>query len=201
MLICLSSTAPQRARDSLREPICKVAQCHLRSIFRGKPRQAVRAATRTDAAGDTDHNEGIEGEAVAIVHGPDVRFLFLVRQTPPSLVFPPPSQWICPVCAHIPVIRGGLAEPVKSTLCCPSTTVLCTEAMRQTAVLLFERHGNHSFNLVRHRSSHLGRLGLAFVLVCQQPERRNERDPKARAILVADIVGYGRLATAGLEGD
>jgi hypothetical protein len=24
------------------------------------------------------------------------------------------------------------------------------------------------------------RLGLAFVLICQQPEGRNERDPKAR---------------------
>ena len=64
----------------VREPICKVAQCDLRSIFRGKSGQAVAAASRTDAAGDTDHNEGIEGEAVAIVHGPNVRFLFLVRQ-------------------------------------------------------------------------------------------------------------------------
>jgi hypothetical protein len=36
--------------------------------FRGKPRQAVRALPRALAATDADHNEGIEGEAVAIVH-------------------------------------------------------------------------------------------------------------------------------------
>ena len=70
---------------------------------------------RAQAAADADHNERIEGEAVAIVHASDVRFLFLFRQAPPSPVFPPPNQWICPVCAHILVIRRRLAEPVKST--------------------------------------------------------------------------------------
>ena len=37
----------------------------------------------TNTAGNTDDNEGIEGEAVAIVHGPNVRFLFRARQAPP----------------------------------------------------------------------------------------------------------------------
>jgi hypothetical protein len=62
------------------KPIGQVAQCDLRPEFRGKPRQAVRALPRALAAGDTDHHERIEGEAIAIVHGPYVRFLFCVRQ-------------------------------------------------------------------------------------------------------------------------
>jgi hypothetical protein len=47
--------------------VSQVAQCDLRSEFRGKPRQAVRALPRALAATDADHNKGIEGEAVAIV--------------------------------------------------------------------------------------------------------------------------------------
>ena len=43
----------------------EVAQCDLRSEFRGKPRQAERALPRALAATDADHNKGIEG---AIVH-------------------------------------------------------------------------------------------------------------------------------------
>ena len=50
------------------KPISQVAQCDLRPEFRGKPRQAVRALPRALAATDADHNKGIEGEAVAIVH-------------------------------------------------------------------------------------------------------------------------------------
>ena len=97
----------------------EIAQSDLGPELGCEARQSIRAAPRTDAAGDADHNERIEGEAVAIVHASHVHFLFRVRQAPASLVFPPPNQWICPVCA-IPVIRGGLAEPVKSTRCCPS---------------------------------------------------------------------------------
>jgi hypothetical protein len=81
--------------------ISQVAQCDLRPEFRGKPRQAVRALPRALAATDADHNKGIEGEAVAIVHTFDVRFLFLVRQAPPVLGVPPSNQSICPVCADI----------------------------------------------------------------------------------------------------
>jgi hypothetical protein len=50
------------------KPVSQVAQCDLRPEFRGKPRQAVRALPRALAATDPDHNKGIEGEAVAIVH-------------------------------------------------------------------------------------------------------------------------------------
>ena len=41
---------------------------NFRSEFRGQARQPIRPAPRADAAGDADHNERIEGEAVAIVH-------------------------------------------------------------------------------------------------------------------------------------
>ena len=64
----------------VREPICKVAQCDLRPEFRGKPRQAVRALPRALAARNADHNERIEGEAIAIVHPLNVRFLSYARQ-------------------------------------------------------------------------------------------------------------------------
>ena len=50
------------------EAIGQVAQSNFGSEFGCEPRQSIRAAPRTDAAGDTDHNERIEGEAVAIVH-------------------------------------------------------------------------------------------------------------------------------------
>jgi len=62
------------------ETVSEVAKTDLRPEFRRETRQAIRAASRADAAGDTDHNERIQGEAVAIVHGPDVRFLFYSRQ-------------------------------------------------------------------------------------------------------------------------
>ena len=48
--------------------VSQVAQCDLRSEFRGEPRQAVRALPRALAATDANHSERIEGEAVAIVH-------------------------------------------------------------------------------------------------------------------------------------
>jgi hypothetical protein len=50
------------------KPVSQVAQCDLRPEFSGKPRQSVRALPRALAATDADHNKGIEGEAVAIVH-------------------------------------------------------------------------------------------------------------------------------------
>jgi hypothetical protein len=53
-------------------------------MFRGEPRQSISAAPRTDAAGDADHDERIEGEAVAIVHAPDVHFSFYGRQVQSS---------------------------------------------------------------------------------------------------------------------
>src|SRR5580693_8134532 len=52
------------------KPVSQVAQCDLRSEFPGKPRQAIRALPRALAAGNADHNERIEGEAVSIVHLP-----------------------------------------------------------------------------------------------------------------------------------
>jgi hypothetical protein len=62
------------------KPVSQVAQRDLRPEFRGKPRQAVRALPRALAATDADHNERIEGEAVAIVHAPNVHFSFSYRQ-------------------------------------------------------------------------------------------------------------------------
>jgi hypothetical protein len=50
------------------EAVSEVAQGDLRAELGGEPRQSIRADPRADAAGDTDHAEGIEGEAVAIVH-------------------------------------------------------------------------------------------------------------------------------------
>jgi hypothetical protein len=64
------------------KPVSQVAQCDLRSEFRGKSRQAVRALPRALAATDADHNKRIEGEPVAIVHHGYVRFLFQTRQAP-----------------------------------------------------------------------------------------------------------------------
>jgi hypothetical protein len=46
----------------------EVAQCDLRSEFRGKPRQTVRALPRALAAGDLDDDEWVKREGVAIVH-------------------------------------------------------------------------------------------------------------------------------------
>ena len=65
------------------EPLRQIAQSNFGSEFGGEPRQSIRAAPRTDAAGDADHNERIEGEAIAIVHASNVRFLFLIRQRRP----------------------------------------------------------------------------------------------------------------------
>jgi class 3 adenylate cyclase len=42
-----------------------------------------------------------------------------------------------------------------------------------------------------------GRPGLAFVVMCRQPEGRELSETrKLAAILVADVVGYSRLAGA-----
>ena len=67
------------------EAVGKVAQRDFRSEFRGKSRQAVRAFPRALAATDADHNERIEGEAVAIIS--NVRFFvpsFVKRCTSPT---------------------------------------------------------------------------------------------------------------------
>jgi hypothetical protein len=37
-------------------------------MFYGEPRQAIGAAPCADAAGDTDHDKRVEGQAVAVVH-------------------------------------------------------------------------------------------------------------------------------------
>jgi hypothetical protein len=79
--------------------VSQVAQCDLRSEFRGKPRQAVRALPRALAATDAAHNKGIEGEAVAIVHALACSLFVPIRQAPPVLGVSPPNQSICPVCA------------------------------------------------------------------------------------------------------
>jgi hypothetical protein len=89
------------------EPICKVAQSDLGSVFCGETRQSIRAASRTDAAGDMDHNERIEGEAVAIVHAPDVRFLFLSSSSRcPSLA----SRRLIRICPVAQQIRSFAAD-------------------------------------------------------------------------------------------
>jgi hypothetical protein len=72
----------------------KVAQCDLRSIFLCKPRQAVRAAPRTNAAGDADHNERIEARR-SQSSITNVRFLFFFvkrRPSPASAVYRPVEE-------------------------------------------------------------------------------------------------------------
>ena len=58
----------------------QVAKADLRSVFCGKSRQAIRAASRADSASDPDHDERVKGEAIAIVHDLNVRCLFAARQ-------------------------------------------------------------------------------------------------------------------------
>ena len=66
------------------ETIRQVAQSDLGSIFCREPRQPIRAASRTDAASDADHDERIEDEAVAVVHS----LMFVVCPSSSSPISP-----------------------------------------------------------------------------------------------------------------
>jgi hypothetical protein len=50
------------------ESICEVTEGNFRAEFRSQSSEAIGAATRTDAAGDSDDDERVMGEAIPVVH-------------------------------------------------------------------------------------------------------------------------------------
>ena len=70
--------APPRATGSRRKTIEEVAETDLWPEFGCQPHQSVSSIARADPAGDPDDHEGIEGEALAVVH----RQMFLFCSLP-----------------------------------------------------------------------------------------------------------------------
>jgi hypothetical protein len=61
----------------IQESFGKIAQADLRPIFRGEPGKSIDTAPRADATSDPHHDEGIHGEAIAVVHVRNVRSVLM----------------------------------------------------------------------------------------------------------------------------
>jgi hypothetical protein len=67
------------------EPIEEVAETDLWPEFGCQARQSVSPIARADPAGDPDDHEGIEGEALAVVHRPMFLFCSLAVKPPDAI--------------------------------------------------------------------------------------------------------------------
>jgi hypothetical protein len=93
-------SSPQAVKG---EPIEEVAETDLWPEFGCQPRQSVSPIARADPTNESDDDEGIEGEAVAVVHRPT---FFICSPQVKTLIMSPP-HWVEPQLVRTPLQKLG----------------------------------------------------------------------------------------------